>query len=288
MPVYEELMLGTDKVSWPRKTGDKAWVNVIYNSPITFGEKPSGKLIKLISTRNWAEYEGPWSRVGLARAVYNRPAFARRILSDEELINRSARAGRSPLTWQFRERAFLREWDRRNNGPTDDIGGLFMLMFSNELLACELHVASRLYIAERVASEMVSWLGSPTGTALINSGQHVTGKPLLAMWDFYNNGAANAANPLLIRLLSDDTKEEIEEHVSQASGWKIAEVMAASLLAWLDTEAGGKFVTEVLAEADAEAQRSTPEIRKLRLLLQSVGEIPQPSDYEKDLIKKEG
>ncbi len=285
--VYEQLMLGKDNVGWPRKTGDKAWVNVIYNSPITFEEKPSAKLVKMISTRRWAEYEGPWSRVGLERAVYNRPAFTRRILSDEELVNRSARAGRNPLIWQFRERAFLRAWDLQNNGSTRDIGGLFMLMLSNEILACELHVSHNLFIAERVASEMVSWLGSPTGTALVNQGWHATKRPLLATWDFYNNGVANAANPLLIRLLSDETKEEIEEHVSQANGWKIAEIMAASLMAWLDMEVGGQFVTKVLEEADAEAKRSTPEIRKLRLLLQSVGEIPQPSDYEKGLIKKE-
>jgi hypothetical protein len=223
----------------------------------------------------------------LGKAVYNRPAFTRRILGDEELVNRSARAGRNPLTWQFRERAFLREWDRRNNGPTDDIGGLFMRMLSNEVLACELAVASNLYVAERVASEMVSWLGSPTGTALVNQGAHATKQPLLATWDFYNNGVANAANPLLIRLLSDETKEEIEKLKPAGSGWKIAEIMAASLMDWLDTEDGGKFVAEVLAEADAEAQRVTPEIRKLRLLLQSVGEIPQPSEYEKKLIKKE-
>jgi hypothetical protein len=289
--VYEQLMLGKDNVGWPRKTGDKAWVNVIYNSPITFGEKPSPKLIKLISTRRWAEYEGPWSRVRLKRAVYNRPAFPQRILSDEELINRSARAGRSPLIWQFRERAFLRAWDLQNNGSTRDIGGLFMSILSNEVLACELHVSHNLFIAERVASEIVSWLGSPTGTALINQGRRATQQPLLAAWDFYNNSVANAANPLLVRLLSDETKEEIEEYISQlfiqTNGWRIAEIMAASLMAWLDTEVGGKFVTEVLAEADAEAQRARPEIHKLRLLFQSVGEIPQPSDYEKGLIKKE-
>jgi hypothetical protein len=286
--VYEQLMLGKDNVGWTRKTGDKAWVNVIYNSPITFGEKPSPKLIKLISTRQgWAEYEGPWSRVGLKRAVYNRPAFPQRILSDEELINRSARAGRNPLIWQFRERAFLRAWDLQNNGSTRDTGGLFMSMLSNEVLACELHISHNLFIAERVASELVSWLGSPTGTALINQGRRVARQPLLAAWDFYNNGAANAANPLLVRLLSDETKEEIEEHISQANGWKIAEIMAASLMAWLDTEVGGQFVTKVLAEVEAEVKRSIPEIHKLRLLFQSVGEIPQPSDYEKGLIKKD-
>jgi len=284
---YEQLTLGTCDVNWSRKTGDKAWVNVIYNSPITFGEKPSRKLVKMISTRRWAEYEGPWSRVGLERAVYNRPAFTRRILSDEELVNRSARAGRNPLIWQFRERAFLRAWDLQNNGSTRDIGGLFMLMLSDELLARDLCFASKLLIAERVASEMVSWLGSPTGTALVNNGRQQTGEPLLATWDFYNNGVANAANPLLVRLLSDETKEKIEDQTPLADGWTIAEIMAASLIAWLDTEVGRQFVIKVMAEADSEAKHFTPEIRKLRLLLQSVGEIPQPSEYEKGLIKKE-
>lgn len=288
MPVYEQLMLGKDNVLWTRKTGSKAWANVIYNSPITFGDRPTPKLVKMIFTKRWADYSGPWSRVGLENAVYNKPAFPKRILTDEELVNRSARAGRNPLIWQFRERAFLREWDRRNNGPTDDIGGLFMSMLSNEALACGLQSAGQLYIAERVSAELVSWLGSPTGMALVNQGWHVSKQPLLAAWDFHNNGAANVANPLLIRLLSDETKDAIGEHISQASGWKTAEVMAASIMGWLDTEAGGKFVTEVLAEADAEAQRAIPEIRKLRLLLQSVGEIPQPSEYEKGLIKQEG
>jgi hypothetical protein len=279
--------LGTKKTPWARTTDGKAWSCAVYNWPVTFGQKPLPKLIKRVRARHWAGYEGPWSRAGLVDAVYNGPAFASRILSDNDLCSRSARAGRNPLTWQFRERAFMRAWDRLNNGPTDDIGGLFMSMLCNEMLEIDLNAAGHLYIAERAASEMVAWLGSPTGFALLKAGHRHTGAPLLFTWDMYNNGAANSANPLLMRLLSDETKEAAEENLSAAAGWRTAEIMAASLIGWLDTPAGYKFVDTIIAEADAEAKAMTAEIRKHRLLLQSVGEIPSPSEYERGLIKEE-
>lgn len=284
---HEALTLGTNKVPWPRNTDGKEWSCAVYNWPVTFGRKPLPKVVKLVHERHWAEYAGPWSRVGLVDAVYNSPAFATRILSDADLCSRSARAGRNPMVWQFRERAFLRAWDRLNNGPTDDIGGLFLSMLCNEVLESDFNVAGHLHIAERVASELVAWLGSPTGFALLKMAHRHTGTSLLATWDMFNNGAASSANPLLTRLLSDETKESAGENLSAASGWRTAQTMAASLVGWLDTTGGSVFVDTVLAEAEAEAKAMTADIRKHRLLLQSVGEIPLPSEYERSLIKEE-
>ena len=281
---YASLSLGTDSVPWARMTGTKKWPKTIYNASVTFGGKPSDKLVKLVRNRRWAEYEGPWSRVGFVNAIYNAPAFPCRVLGDEEFVNHSARASRDPLLWKLMERSFLRAWDRRNNSP-EDVGGLFLSMFCNEMLALDLNVAAHLHLAERVSSELVSWLGSLTGASLLR--YRVEGQSLLATWDFFNNGAANSDNPLLIRLLSDETRKAIEEVLYPESGWRTVEMMAASLVGWLDTPAGAAFVTEVTAEAGRDAKALTPVIRKHRLLLQSVGEISSPGEYERALIKED-
>jgi len=279
MQAYEFLTLATTAVAWPRSTNGKPWGDCVYNAPVTFGNKPDAWLVKRVAAGKLARFKGPWSRAGFRNCVYNTPAFPARILSDEDLITRSSRAGRNPLIWQFRERAFLRAWDLLNNfvAPKEM---LFLRMLSNEMLSYGMESIG-LEVAQRVAAELSSWLGSPTGMYMFQaSRQNGRTDSILSVWDFYNNGAANASNPLLIRLLSNSTKDRI----SDTNNWMFAEIMAANFIGWLDTDAGRKFVADATAEADKEAQAEVPTIRKNRLLLQTVGELPPPTDYERKQI----
>lgn len=268
--------LATDEVPWSRRTGDATWASYVYNWPITFTRK-SPYLAEKVKEFHLATYEGPWSREGLTDHVYNGPAFESRILSDDEIINRSARTGRNPLVWQYTERAFARYWDQTNNSTN---GALFLSMLCDEIQEILEVDVDRLPLAQRVASEMFSWLGSPTGIQFAVMTEARSIPEVLEYWDSYNNFASNAYNPLLARLLSGDTKKRIK-HKPDA---RVVEITAASVIVWLVVR-GALLVQEIASKAQEEASKTQEDVKKFRLLMQSSGELPPPSEYEKLMIE---